>query len=69
MKQYIAMFAALAALTAQAATTELALKTPGGAVKTYDMIGDGTLRATASSTGIATSSADTTAPTPTMLTP
>lgn len=45
MKQYIAMFAALAALTAQAATTELALKTPGGAVKTYEMIGDGTLRA------------------------
>ena len=38
MKQYIAMFAALAALTAQAATTELALKTPGGAVKKGDVV-------------------------------
>lgn len=45
MKQYITILAAMAALGSQAATTELALKTPGGPVKTYNMVGESTMRA------------------------
>lgn len=44
MKKFFAAIAAMAALTAQA-STELALTTPGGVPVTYNMVGQGTLRA------------------------